>query len=225
MFLFDFKNKVDFFIRNKTKFSRKNYIEQNKEAIERNVSLNNYVVEVLERYFFKISNKHIEILDIGCKNWEFVKGEHVFFNSFSSDFVIDGVELDAHRLYSNFYSRYEIAKYYMQSLNNVNYIAGNLMDINKKYDYIIWFLPFVTIKPHKFWGLPEKFFYPKKLLAHAYSLLNDNGQMLIVNQGQNEAQVQKQLFEKLDINFEFLGKIQNKFFEFKNDRFGYLIKK
>lgn len=221
----DFKNQIDFFARSNLKFSRKNYTEKDKSTIEQNIALNNYVREVLENYFFKIPNKRLEILDIGCKNWEFAKGEHEFFESFSSDFVLDGVELDAHRLYCNFYSRYEVAKYYIKDLKRANYIVGNLLNLNKKYDYIIWFLPFVTLKPHKFWGLPEKYFYPEKLLAHAYSLLNDNGQMLIINQGLDEAKIQQEFFKKLEINFEFLGKIQNRFFKFRNDRFGYLIKK
>ena len=65
------------------------------------------------------------------------------------------------------------------------------MDLKDKYDYIIWFLPFVLYEPHKYWGLPKKYFYPEKLLDHAYNLLNQNGEMLIVNQGEKEFEVQK----------------------------------
>jgi len=221
----DLKNQIDFFIRNKTKFSKKNYIEKDSKALEINLAQNMYFCELLERYFFKVSNKKINILDIGCKNWFYAKGEHDFFRSFSSDFVLDGVELDAYRLYSNFYSRYEVAKYYIKDLSNVNYIAGNLLEINQKYDYITWFLPFVSFEPHKFWGLPKKYFYPEKLLAHAYFLLNDNGQMLIVNQGEKERDIQKKMLLELGIYFEFLGEIKNDFFKYKNIRYGFLIKK
>ena len=221
----NFKNEIDFFIRNKTRFSRKNYIENSVRELEINNAQNLYFCEILERYFFKISNKKLSILDIGCKNWFYIKGIYDFFNVFSSDFEIDGVELDAHRLYSNLYSRFEVAKYYMKNFKNVNYIAGNLLDIEKRYDYITWFLPFVKIEPLKKWGLPKKYFCPEKLLTHAYSLLNDGGQMLIVNQGEKERDVQKDLLLKLGVEFEFLGEIKNDFYQFENKRFGFLVKK
>jgi len=113
----------------------------------------------------------------------------------------------------------------MKGLKNTNYIAGDLLEINKKYDYITWFLPFITKKPLKYWGLPMKYFCPEKLLTHAYSLLSNNGQMLIINQGEKEAQIQLELLEKLNIPFENLGEIHNEYFEYQNKRFGFLIKK
>ncbi len=221
----DLKNNLDFFIRNNTKFSRKNYIERNKSEIERNIAQNKYTKEVLDRYFLKSQKSNLQVLDIGCKNWFYAKGEHDFFSDFSSDFTLDGVELDAYRLYSNFYSRYEVAKYHIKDLKNANYIIGNLVDINKKYDYIIWFLPFVTIKPLEIWGLPKRYFCPEKLLNHAFLLLNDGGQMLIINQGENEKQIQKQMLENLNVDFEFLGEVKNEYYNFKNKRFGFLIRK
>ena len=97
------------------------------------------------------------------------------------------------------------------------------MDLNKKYDYIIWFLPFVIKEPHLYWGLPKKYFYPKKLLKHAYNLLNHNGQMLIINQGESEAETQKALLKELNLKYKELGEIKSEFFEYKNKRFGFLI--
>ena len=138
---------------------------------------------------------------------------------------LDGVEIDAFRLYSNLYSRYESAKFYTKNLKNTNYIAGDLLSISDTYDYIIWFLPFVTIEPLKYWGLPEKYFMPEKLLYHAFSLLKNGGQMLIVNQGEKEAAVQKQLFEKLNIKYTEKGIVKSRFLEYKNDRYAFVINK
>ena len=138
---------------------------------------------------------------------------------------MDGVELDAYRLYSNFYSRLEVAKYYTKGLENTNYIVANLLELDKKYDYITWFLPFVVIQPHVFWGLPKKYFYPPKMLAHAYSLLNKNGEMLIINQTELEANVQRELLEELKIPYKFLGEIKSEYFQYSYSRYGFLIKK
>lgn len=221
----DLRNSFDFYMRNKTKFSRKNYVEKNKELIERNRLENLYTKDVLSQIFSKNNFSELNILDIGCKNWFYAKGEFDFFSSFANNFNLDGIEIDPFRLYSNFYSRYEVAKFYIKDLKNTNYIIGNLLDLTKKYDYIIWFLPFVIQEPHVYWGLPKKYFYPEKLLKHAYNLLKYNGEMLIVNQGEEEALKQKELLDKLNLPYRSLGKIESDYFEYRYPRYGFLIKK
>lgn len=220
----DLRNNIDFFIRNKTRFSRKGFVEKNKELLKRNKLENLYTEDVLSRYFSKLNKEKVHLLDIGCKNWFYAKGEADFLMKKYSQFEMDGVEIDAFRLYFNLYSRYEVAKYYTKGLN-ANYIAGNLLDIDKKYDYITWFLPFVVVEPLIYWGLPKKYFCPEKLLAHAYSLLSQNGEMLIINQASLEAEAQKELLDKLNIPYKELGEVKSEFFEYKNQRFGFLIKK
>ena len=221
----DLRNTIDFFIRNKTKFSRKNFVEKNANLLERNEQENLYTKEILSKYFTKEHKNKIKALDIGCKNWFYAKGEYNFFKSIANEVILDGVELDAYRLYSNFYSRYEVAKFYTKGLDKTIYIAGNLLDLKGKYDYIIWFLPFVVIKPHIYWGLPKKLFCPQKLLKHAYSLLENDGEMLIINQGKEEANAQKLLLDKLKIPYEELGEVKSEFFEYNYKRFGFLVKK
>ena len=221
----DLRNRIDFFIRNKTRFSRKNFLEKNKELLKRNYLENLYIKDILSQFFDKTPRHSANILDIGCKNWFYAKGEYDFFKSFCNEIRMDGVEIDAFRLYSNLYSRFEVAKFYTKNLIGTNYIANNLLNIQDKYDYIVWFLPFVLIKPHIYWGLPKKEFYPQKLLSHAFSLLEKNGEMLIINQGEAEYEVQKQFLDKLGIQYRELGEIQSKYFEYKHKRFGFLIKK
>lgn len=219
------KNNIDFFIRNKTKFSRKNFVEKNEEKLLHNYLENLYTFDILEQCLKSSNAENAFILDIGSKNWYYAKGEYYFFKSFIKKPHMDGVELDAYRLYSNLYSRYETAKFYIKDLKNTNYIAGDFLAISKNYDYIVWFLPFVTKKPLRHWGLPDRYFMPKKLLAHAYDLLNPNGQMLIVNQGINEAIIQKQLLEELNIKYTEKGIVKSRFLEYKNDRYAFIVRK
>lgn len=221
----DIKNRIDFFLRSKTRFSRKNFVEKSEEVLYRNYLENLYTLDILEKYFEKNATGFIRILDAGSKNWFYAKGEYAFFKSFADKFSLDGIELDAFRLYSNFYSRYEAAKFYTKGLNNTRYLAGNLLKLNTKYDYIIWFLPFVVEEPHKMWGLPKKYFYPEKLLKHAFELLKTGGQMLIVNQGEEEAIVQKNMLEKLNIKYEEKGIVKSEFLQYKNNRYAFLIRK
>lgn len=243
------RNNIDFFLRNKTKFSRKNYFESsepkdnlnftNEEVELENILLNKYdfknyrnnstiinykqnlyTLYLLDKYLNPDYSDELSILDIGSKNWFYVNAEFSFFKKYTKKLYLDGVEIDAYRLYSNLYSRYEVAKFYTKHLNNVNYIPDNLMNIKKRYDYITWFLPFVIIQPHRFWGLPDKYFYPEKLFEHAYSLLKPNGSMLIINQGKDEAEVQKNIIRER--RFEVF-KLTSPFYAYKNERFLYRI--
>lgn len=219
------RNTIDFNIRNLTKFSRKNYIEKNQKIITRTKAENKYIFDVLNNSFSKNNKKYIKILDIGSKNWFYAKGEYNYFNSFCNNFSLIGIELDAYRLYSNFYSRYEVAQYHIKNLKNTEYKAENLLNINEKFDYITWFLPFIFKKSLIYWGLPQKYYQPEILLNHAYNLLNKDGQLLIVNQGIKEKNQQEKMLQKLNISYKYLGEIKNNFFQYENQRFGFIIKK
>ena len=221
----DLKNNIDFYIREKTRFSRKNFVEKNEAVLYQTYLENLYVLDVLSKCFSVIKKEFVCALDIGSKNWYYANAEYSFLKSNYRDFLLKGVELDAYRLYSNFYSRYEAAKFYTKNLKNTEYVAGNLLNIKGCYDYITWFLPFVLKSPLKCWGLPEKFFMPETLLKYAYSILGTNGQMLIINQGEKEAIEQKLLLDNLQIPYTELGIIKSEFFEYKNIRYGFLIRK
>lgn len=215
----DLKNKFDFYIRSCTRFSRKNYFED--EYLTEKI--NSYTYDVLSQYFQITSTEKIAVLDIGSKNWEYVKGEYTFFKQYTENLHLDGVEIDAYRLYSNFYSRYEVAKFHIKNLEGVSYYPDNLLNIVGNYDYIVWFLPFITEYPLQKWGLPRKFFMPEKLLEHAYKILKK--EMLIINQGKEEANIQECLLKKMNISFESLGLVKSKFLEFQNERYAFLVKK
>ncbi len=215
--MFDLKNKFDYYLRSAAKFSRKNYSED----LNLTKEVNGYAFDILSQTLRLEHQKDLKVLDIGSKNWEYARGEYKFFRQYCENLVLDGVEIDAYRLYSNFYSRYEYAKFYIKDLAGVNYYPDDLLNIKGRYDYIIWILPFVTKYPLKRWGLPEKFFMPEKLLEHAYSLLKKD--MLIINQGEEEAEVQEQLFKKLKIPYKTLGEIKSKELEYRNRRFGFLV--
>ena len=63
------------------------------------------------------------------------------------------------------------------------------------------------------------------MLAYAYSLLNKNGEMLIINQTESEAKAQKELLDKLNISYQELGEIASNYFQYNYTRYGFLIKK
>ncbi len=247
------KNRIDFYLRNLFRFSRKGYQDtpENKEGIfdekistkeERlirrynlkkfretssrsNYLENLFVLELLDDYLRPKRKKQLKVLDIGSKNWSYAKAEHSFFKKFTpqGNLTLDGIELDAYRVYSNFYSRYDAAKYHSEGLLGANYIVGDFMQHIGKYDYIIWILPFVSNYPHKMWGLPKKFFKPKEMLEKAFNDLTEDGVMLLVNQDEDEYILQKELLEELEIPYMPCGKFKCSFFEYKYPRYVSII--
>ena len=250
-FFDNIKNNIDFFLRNKLVFSRKNYYEKSenkqnlfknsfqnevfeklnskynlellKDTTRRNFLENLYFLDIFDKYFPSCKQNSF-ICDIGSKNWYYAKSEYIFFEKRGIK-KLDGIELDINRLNLNFYSRKEIAKFHIKNLLNTNYLAKDFLLHEEKYDYIIWILPFVSKYPHIKWGLPLKYFEPEKMLVHAYNLLNDKGELLIVNQGENEYNIQKNLIENLNIKAEYFGEIEDIFDVFSHKRYCLKIKK
>ena len=215
-FLSNLRNSFDFALRNKFNFSRRNYCE--KQTLK-NILRDIYYFNLFKKCFKETEKEEVSVLDIGSKNWEYVNGEYSFFKSYAKNLVLNGIELDAYRLNSNFYTRYEIAKFYIKNKPNAHYIAGDFLEHNKSYDYIIWILPFITEYPLLRWGLPLKYFKPKEMLSHAVDLLKDKGELLIINQGESEYLIQKELNEKLGLKAQYFGEIEDKFNLFKNKRY------
>lgn len=220
-FFLNLKNEFDFFLRKYFKFSRRNYSELYTKQSEFE---NLYMTDILDKYFEIEHKSQAKILDIGSKNWFYVRGEHDFFKKYCDDFLLDGIEIDFNRLYSNFYSRGEVAKFYIKDFDNVRYFEKDFLEHNEKYDYIIWLLPFVFEYPHLKWGLPSKHFCPEKMLLHAFKSLTEDGKMLIVNQGEIEYQEQIRLCEKFGIEFKPIGKVESEFFDY-TPRYGVLVSK
>lgn len=253
-FIENFKNSIDFFLRQKMKFSRKNYSEENeskeglfwdekiikkeKELIEkfdlfqlklnstkRNYLDNLYTIDLLDRYLELKYQDKISVLDIGSKNWFYARGEYFFFKKYCEKLVIKGIEIDANRMYSNFYNRKEVAKFYIKDLEGVEYVHGDFLDHNNKYDFITWILPFIVKEPLLKWGLPIEYFKPEKMILHAYNLLSEGGRIFVINQGEIEYQIQKTLCEKLNISYVDIGNIQSDFMYYEYPRYSIIIKK
>lgn len=168
------------------------------------------------------NNKNIiKVLDIGSKNWFYASGEWSFYKygGGEREIFLDGIEIDAFRVYSDFHTRYDYAQFYIKNLPNTRYITKDFMEHNDKYDFIVWFFPFVTEFPLLEWGLPLSRFKPAEMLRHAYECLNENGKILIVNQDETEYEIQEELIRDLNLAYEKLGEFKNSFVEFERKRY------
>ena len=80
-------------------------------------------------------------------------------------------------------------------------------------------MPFITKYPLIKWGLPLKYFKPHEMFIHAHNLLNHEGELLIINQGEEEYKIQQDLNAELNLQAEYFGEAEDKFGLFNNKRF------
>lgn len=210
-----------------SEYCHKYWIKELKNnSTKRNYIENLYILELLETSLHKIKYAEmLNVLDIGSKNWFYAAGEYAYFKKYCEVLKLTGVEIDPNRLYVDLYSRKDYANYYIRGLSGTKYIGGSLMTLDGEYDFITWFLPFITPYPHQAWGLPKRLFNPDGMLIKAYGLLKTNGTMLIMNQGIAEAEKQKELFVSNNINFEELGEFRSTFIDYKHARYLFRVTK
>lgn len=180
------------------------------------------VLELLEENLHENNtDKELKILDIGSKNWSYAFAEYSFFKFLAgqNNISLTGIELDAYKRYMNLHSRYDYAMYHTKNLSNTRYIAEDFLEHTEKYDYIVWFLPFVTRYPLIKWGIPMEYFKPTEMLKHACNLLNPDGKMIITNQNEEEYSIQKRLLTELGISFKEKGEFKSIFPGYQKPRF------
>ena len=67
------------------------------------------------------------------------------------------------------------------------------------------------------------YFKPEKMLLHAKECLIDGGAMFIVNQGESEYWLQKQLCEDLDLHYQEIGIIRSEFSPYKLPHYALIV--
>jgi SAM-dependent methyltransferase len=147
--------------------------------------------------------KAIRAADIGCSQWFYVQALHALLTWWNTpdgrQVDLIGYEVDAYRVYANFYSRYDHAQAHINTLKNVSYLPRAFTAQPAQFDFIAMLFPFVFIKDHTRWGLPRNLFSPEKLLADAWNSLKPGGTLVIVNQGEDEHHAEKERLKALGI--------------------------
>jgi hypothetical protein len=146
-------------------------------------------------------------LDVGSKNFDYVDALQGFWRHREGEREVQltGLEIDAYRRYTDVRTRRAWAQHYASFCPGARYVVGDLQRHNSRYHVITWFFPFVTEFPLLRWGLPLGLFQPAALLAHALSLLEPEGVLILVNQTDAEVVVQRHLLAELEVAYEAVG--------------------
>ena len=156
-------------------------------------------------------------LDVGCKSGATLPGLQAWAAGW------DGIELDAHRRYWSGHTRRAVGEAVAATLPGSRYLAGDVCGLSGRYQRITWFLPFLFSEPLEAWGLPLRYLAPEKTLAHVLSLLEEGGFLLILNQGEAEAEEQGRLLQEAGAASASLGRVESLLSPYKKARYGWRV--
>ncbi len=183
--LWSFRNRVDLMIRNATAWSlRRGPIESRPEDLRAAEELTGFLGQFDWNH---LPSKSLEIVDIGCRNFFLAPALDTFFSQPGHWPRLHGVELDAHRRYSNLRTRAEFGHHYASTARNASFHAMDFLDWNTPADILLLLNPFVEPRSLLAWGLPLKHFRPDALFRHCHRTLNPGGTFLVCSPNQREA--------------------------------------
>jgi hypothetical protein len=143
--------------------------------------------------------------------WRFPGGRRVF---------LEGYETDPYRMYADFHTRYDYAMAFIQELKGTSYHPGAFETHAGQYHLVSLLFPFIFIHDHLNWGLPGSSFQPMDLLEKAWNSLREGGIFLIVNQGKDEHERQKEMLANLQIKWQGAFRFDSVLFKYEIPRYG-----
>lgn len=178
-----------------------------------------YVLDVLREHL-PTDVPEGRALDVGSKNGCYLPG---LVTALSRGW--DAVELDAHRRYVWGSTRRAYGEAMASAFPECRFISGDVRSLEGPWAVATWFLPFLTPEPLEAWGLPADQLVPRELLRHVTERLVPGGVLLVINQGEHEAAVQKSLFDALQLEPESLGRVDSPLSPFRRARYGWRWRK
>ena len=179
----------------------------------KNARLNLHHLDILDQHLSDLPTPS-RALDVGCRAWWNLPGNHSFR---PAPWV--GIELDGHQRYVDATTRGGLARRRAELFEGATYQTGSVMDLEGPFDLIFWLLPYITPGAFDSDQLPARFFRPEELLDHVLSLLSDGGTLLIVNQGDKEARVQRDMLASRAVEVRDLGLLQSVFSSSETERY------
>jgi hypothetical protein len=165
---------------------------------ERALRLTLFYADILTRIPLRLDNKHARVLDIGSKDFAYAPALGSFLSDRALSFELTGLEMDPYPLYSNFFRRGDLGKYYAQLCNDefpqgrVNYQGGNWLRYKTcgHLQLVTSFFPFLYEDLHSRFGLPSRGYWP---VAYYDKAIRASEHCLFFHQGEEELLISKKI--------------------------------
>ncbi|MFM8269194.1 MAG: hypothetical protein ACKN9V_03315 [Pseudomonadota bacterium] len=177
------RNQLDFFIRSRIRFERdlppQFKIPESEMAFQR--EMDGFFDLLKVRAKLNPSQKEWVICDVGTKNFSLAPVLDKIFLSKNLNVKIHGIEMDAYRRLSSFYTRADYARYFSRLARDARFHPIDFLKFKEPLDVVFLLNPFVSKAPLLAWGLPTKFLKPKEIFKHAFELLKTKNGFLVLS--------------------------------------------
>lgn len=168
------KNHIDFFMRSQLRWERT--IPRDRPIPSRELRFQEEIREFLDLLSWEAvlqnsRKKEWVVADVGAKNFSLAPLIDTLFLERNCEVEIHGIELDAYRRLSDFYTRADYGRFFAAKARDAHFHTMDFMNFKKPSDILFLLNPFVTAHPLLSWGLPLKHFRPQSIFQHAYELL------------------------------------------------------
>ena len=185
-----------------------------------------------ETFAARVPGEALRIVDVGSKNFNYAFALERFFRNRAgprSEVALLGVELDGHVVYRDWRARCDYAEAYVRQTENprVAYRVADFCSIEgDSFDVATLLFPFVTRHALVRWGLPTRFFEPKRLFAKAIEC-TPKGSLLVLSQTESERDVLLETVATLGVDVAASVPIPSRLVHYHDaltERFGTLLR-
>lgn len=168
---------------------------------------NLYVLDLLDGVSLPRATR-LRAIDVGSQDFRYAFALARWLGRFADDVSLTGIELEGHRIYDDLHSRKEHAEAFAAEVDaaSVDYRVADFLAYEtpaKSVDVVFFFFPFVLEYALVRWGLPRRFFSPKRIFERAYSVIRPDGHVIIMNHTAAERERQLQILR--ECGFEVLS--------------------
>ena len=194
-------------------------------------TINLFYLEMLERTFAEADYEFggqsvLSVADIGPGSWIYAPAFHSFLSHWRSPerrrVELIGYEIDAYRIFNDMRSRLDHIKRNIDKIPDTSIVTAAFQERREHFDLVTLFYPFVLVPDHLDWGLPRSAFEPQKLLEIAWSSVRPGGALFVANQGPEEFEEQKRLFDECGITKGVSRPLESDLHPYEIPRFAHL---
>lgn len=185
-----------------------------------------FYLQMLERALTEASVSlpdPLRVLDAGPGTWFYAPVLHGLLTRYGTrnprQVALDGVELDAFALHAGFRSTHDLADAYIQGIDGVRYLPGDVRAYRQPVHLAVLLYPFLFATDLRGWGLPRRYLRPAETLGHAATLVEPGGWLLIANQGEEERREQHRLLAEAGLTVRCWFVHESALFRYRPERY------
>ncbi|HEV8635976.1 MAG TPA: hypothetical protein VG370_17260 [Chloroflexota bacterium] len=171
----------------------------------------------------RLPAERVEAIDVGVGHWFYLHALAGALRHWRArrprELQLLGFEADPYRLYGDGHTRADWAAWHLRGIADALFVPEDVRRWRATADAAFMLFPFVFATDADKWGLPRTMFRPLELLTHVWRGVRPSGALVVANQGRREADEQRRLFDRAEIEPTWSARFASPFFRYREPRY------